>query len=98
MKNKFDELAKGLAQSVTRRGALKKFGVGLAGALMSCLGLANSAQAQGGGQTCNQWHCANCCGDWDVYLCGPHRPKVSKTTKCVLIGAVDCSYCSYQCC
>src|SRR5438128_921203 len=30
MNNKFDELTKGLAQSVTRRGALKKFGVGLA--------------------------------------------------------------------
>jgi hypothetical protein len=31
MYNKFDELAKGLAQSVTRRVALKKFGVGFAG-------------------------------------------------------------------
>ena len=31
MNNKFDELAKGLAQSVTRRGALKKFGLDLAG-------------------------------------------------------------------
>src|SRR2546425_11979385 len=29
--DKFDELAKGLAQSATRRGALKKFGLGLAG-------------------------------------------------------------------
>src|SRR5437867_3126849 len=29
MNDKFDELAKGLAQSVTRRGALKKFGVAL---------------------------------------------------------------------
>ena len=31
MNDQFDELAKGMAQSVTRRGALKKFGVGLAG-------------------------------------------------------------------
>jgi len=31
MKDKFDELAKGLAQSATRRGALKKFGLGLVG-------------------------------------------------------------------
>jgi hypothetical protein len=30
LNNKFDELAKGLAQSVTRRQALKRFGVGLA--------------------------------------------------------------------
>ena len=29
MNNKFDELTKNLAQSVTRRGALKKFGVRL---------------------------------------------------------------------
>ncbi len=28
MNDKFDELTKGLAQSVTRRGALRKFGVG----------------------------------------------------------------------
>src|SRR5438477_6213017 len=33
MNNKFDELTKDMAQSVTRRAALKKFGVGLAGAL-----------------------------------------------------------------
>src|SRR5438128_4330995 len=31
MNNKFDELTKSMAQSVTRRAALKKFGVGLAG-------------------------------------------------------------------
>ena len=37
MNNEFDELAKGLAQSTTRRQALKKFGVGLAGmALALC--------------------------------------------------------------
>ena len=46
MNDKFDELAKGLAQSVTRRAALKKFGVGLAGVVLASLGLANKAQAQ----------------------------------------------------
>ena len=45
MNNKFDELAKGMAQSVTRRGALKKFGVGLAGLALACFGLARTAQA-----------------------------------------------------
>ena len=45
MNNKFDELAKGLAQSVTRRQALKKFGVGLAGMALACFGLADHAQA-----------------------------------------------------
>jgi len=36
MNNQFDELAKGIAQSVSRRAALKKFGVGLAGAALAC--------------------------------------------------------------
>ena len=47
MNNKFDELTKSLAQSVTRRAALKKFGVGLAGMALACFGLANKAQAAG---------------------------------------------------
>ncbi len=49
MNNKFDELAKGLAQSVTRRQALKRFGVGLAGMALACFGLANKAEANKGG-------------------------------------------------
>ena len=36
MNNQFDELAKGIAQSVSRRAALKKFGVGLAGMALAC--------------------------------------------------------------
>jgi hypothetical protein len=47
MNNKFDELTKSLAQSVSRRAALKKFGVGLAGMALACFGLANRAEAQG---------------------------------------------------
>ena len=45
MNDKFDELATGLAQSVTRRGALKKFGLGLAGLTLASLGLASNAHA-----------------------------------------------------
>src|SRR5437667_9910016 len=45
MNNPFDELTKCLAQSVTRRAALKKFGVGLAGmALAGLLTLPAAAQ------------------------------------------------------
>src|SRR6266702_3831382 len=36
MNHKFDELTKSIAQSVSRRAALKKFGVGLAGAALAC--------------------------------------------------------------
>jgi hypothetical protein len=43
--NEFDELTKSLAESVTRRTALKKFGVGLAGMALAFLGLANKARA-----------------------------------------------------
>jgi len=45
MNNQFDELSKQLAQSVTRRAALKKAGVGLAGMALACFGLANTAKA-----------------------------------------------------
>ena len=49
MNDKFDELAKGLAQSVTRRAALKKFGVGLASIALASLGLERKALANSGG-------------------------------------------------
>ena len=45
MNSKFDELTKSMAQSVTRRQALKKFGVGLAGLALAGFGLANKAKA-----------------------------------------------------
>jgi hypothetical protein len=44
--NKFDELAKGMAQSTTRRQALKKFGVGLAGMALACFGFAGMPQGK----------------------------------------------------
>ena len=52
MNHKFDELAKGLAQSVTRRQALKRFGTGLAGMALACFGLARRAEA-GNSSDCN---------------------------------------------
>ena len=44
MNNQFDELTKQMAQSVTRRAALKKFGLGLAGMALACFGLANKTR------------------------------------------------------
>jgi hypothetical protein len=49
MNHKYDELTKSLAQSVTRRAALKKFGLGLAGIALASFGLANKAEAPKGG-------------------------------------------------
>jgi hypothetical protein len=69
MDNKFDELAKGLALTTTRRQALKKFGVGLAGMALACFGLANRAEA---GRKCGHLNdpCApfGCCHG---LVCGP---------------------------
>ena len=48
MNDKFDELAKALAQSVSRRAALRKFGIGIAGSALAALGLTNKAHADPG--------------------------------------------------
>jgi hypothetical protein len=47
MNNKFDELAKGLARSVTRRQAFKRFGLAICGALTASLGLEKTSAAPG---------------------------------------------------
>ena len=63
MNNKFDELTKTMAQSVTRRAALKKFGVALAGIALACFGLANKAQAcVKSGHHCT--HNSQCCSGY----------------------------------
>ena len=41
MNNRFDKFTKSLTQSVTRRGVLQRFGVGLAGVALACIGVAN---------------------------------------------------------
>ncbi len=45
MADKFDELTKGMAQSVRRRQALKQFGVGLAAMALACFSFGNKARA-----------------------------------------------------
>ena len=76
MNNQFDELTKSMAQSVTRRAALKKFGVGLAGMALACLGLANKAEARPVSNYCpvcmqnckssggTEKYCKEACHDW----------------------------------
>lgn len=81
MKNQFDELAKGLAQSVTRRAALKRFGVGLAGMALAVLGLANNARAGGlkEGDPCTRH---NQCGSGLRCLWGICRPPMGYGLPC----------------
>jgi hypothetical protein len=45
MNDKFDQMTKDLAQSVTRRGALKRFSLGLAGFALASLGLIGKTEA-----------------------------------------------------
>jgi hypothetical protein len=47
MDTTFDELTDRLPQSVTRRGAFRKFGAGLAGIALAAFGLADKARAAG---------------------------------------------------
>jgi len=51
MNHKFDELTKSLAQCVTRRQALRRFGVGRAGVVLATLGLADRAEGKSSGET-----------------------------------------------
>ena len=78
MNHQFDELTKSMAQSVTRRAALKKFGVGLAGMALACFGLANKAEANpkgcgfsGGPCTHNHDCCSKRCvpNQWGGLAC-----------------------------
>lgn len=74
MNTKFDELTKGLAQSVTRRGALKTFSAGLAGMMLACFGLANQARAAKGGCKSQGSKCSkdsDCCSYFCVQSLGP---------------------------
>jgi hypothetical protein len=59
MNNQFHDPTKNLAQSVTRRAALKKFGVGLAGMALACCGLASNAEPEKGGCKPGGYKCAN---------------------------------------
>jgi hypothetical protein len=57
MNHTFDELTKNLARSVTRRGALKKFTVGVAGIALAALGLESTAHAVSPGKF--RCHCGS---------------------------------------
>jgi hypothetical protein len=69
MSDKFDRLAKGMAESVTRRQALRRFGLGLAGMALTCFGPFSKAASSGNclpsGSFCGNGvpheNCGRCC-------------------------------------
>ena len=79
MKNTFDDLTKSMAQSVTRRGALKKFGAGLVGVALASLGLASRADARPTGSHCN-------CSKPPTYACEKWYPAGSQAYYDCVIG------------
>jgi len=87
MNNQFDELTKSMAQSVTRRAALKKFGIGLACMALAGFGLANKAKATGCAKY--QGSCvtnSDCCSGYcfqGACRCVKHKDcKGTKTPTC----------------
>jgi len=86
MNHKFDELAKGLAQSVTRRGALKKFGVGLASMALAALGLANKAQAGQIPGWCDYPNDLCCCRNGKTHLPTTNPNYLSCKVQCRFYG------------
>ncbi len=58
MESKFDTLTKNMAQSVSRRQALRRLGVGLAGVALACFGFADKAQAM---RHCSDKDCLGPC-------------------------------------
>jgi hypothetical protein len=93
MQQEFDELAKRLAQSTTRRQALKRFGLGLAGMALACFGLANRGEAasKGNGECNPPAGCdpsVSCCchrGKTQVPKCNPNYGYCSIV--CLYAGA-----------
>jgi hypothetical protein len=76
MNNKFDEIARGMAESVTRRQALKKFSFGIVGMALACFGLANKAEAGGckhPGANCKA--SSECCSGFCFNVIGGKHPN-----------------------
>jgi hypothetical protein len=88
MNNEFDELTKAMAQSGTRRAALKKFGIGLGAMALACFGLARKTEAGSHNRSCfNQ--CMHDCVD---HLMSQGYSKEGATTYCENPCAVACSF------
>jgi hypothetical protein len=70
MRDTFDELSRALARGVSRREALKIFGVGVAGSLLALVGLGRASAQETCAQFCaahtsndfQQGNCRNVCG------------------------------------
>ena len=87
MNNKFDEIAKILAQPGTRRGVFKQFGVGL---LLAALGIAARAQANPRSRCGSDIQCQNAYDNTFMVCCGGRclDPRHDES---------NCGACGYRC-
>jgi hypothetical protein len=80
--HEFDELAKGLANGMSRREALRRVGLALGGSFLASLGLAGGANGQhggGGGNTMRGGHSQAC---QDACQTAYHAGDISDTHAC----------------
>jgi hypothetical protein len=66
MNNTFDELARNVAESVSRRQALRRFGAGFVGFVLAWMGLANKVEADP-----KPKFICDCSGSVAFYGCNP---------------------------
>jgi hypothetical protein len=108
MNNKFDELAKGMAQSVTRRQALRKFGLGMVGVFAAWVGLRGAAAAPANKGKCvagivlgtGDFHYTGACINPDTCQAGSSPDCIlnitipnAKASRCGgWVGNKDCSF------
>src|SRR5437016_4040836 len=88
MDKQFDELSKSLAEGVSRREALRKFGIGLAGVLLACLGI-------GGGASADQR--VKCASSADCSNLGFYSPGCCKGICTELRDIHNCGTCGNHC-
>ena len=81
MNDKFDELAKAMAQPVARRAALKRFGIGLAAFALAALGFTNRASA------------ASSKGHGDGDICRPTARDCKRGLNCRFTGGLKLYTC-----
>ena len=83
MDKQFDELSKSLAEGVSRREAVRKFGAVLAGVLLAVVGLSTQeASAQKGPCVCNKVGCG-CTTDLCLSQCRSQFSPCGGNSRCV---------------
>ena len=93
MNHTLDGLARGLSQAVTRRQALRRFGVGLAGVVFAAVGLESTASA--GNKVCR----ARCFDTAKVERCCAQFHSVGSDAYLTCIGSCEqiCAMGAKQC-